>query len=69
MAKHLVLALFITIATNLISGLKLETLQPEDLNLREVYQNAEAKVEGNLKLRMMNRATSKKQNSHRKSDS
>merc|ERR1712223_517791 len=69
MGLHLLLALFITIAINLIYGLKLETLQPEGLNLREVYQKAEAKVDEKWQMRMMRGYSSKKQNSHRKADS
>ena len=69
MGQHLLLALFITIAISLASGLKLETLQPEGLNLREVYLRAEAKVDEKWQMRMMRGYTSKKQNSHRKADS
>ena len=69
MGQHLLWPLFITIAVNLSSGLKLETLKPEGLNLREVYQKAEAKVHEKWQMRMMRGYTSKKQNSHRKADS
>ena len=69
MGQHLLLTLFIAIAVNLTSGLKLDSLQPEGLNLREVYQIAEAKVYEKWQMRMMRGYTSKKQNSHRKADS
>ena len=69
MGQHLLLTLFITIAVNLTSGLKLETLQLEGLNLKEIYQIAEAKVDEKWQMRLMRGYTSKKQNSHRKADS
>ena len=64
MAQHLILTLLIANAINLISG-----EIPEGLNLREVYENAEAKLKADLMMRTLNGATSKKENSHRRSDS
>jgi len=64
MAQHLILTLLIANAINLISG-----EIPEGLNLKEVYEYAEAKLEADLMMRTLNGATSKKENSRRRSDS
>jgi len=73
MFKHLLLSLLTTVAINSTFGLELEVdtpIHPEGFNLREIYLNAEAKIENELKLKMMRGATTpRKYQSRRKADS